>query len=124
MNIVACIGVAIVTSGCATLFGSKTADISMTSEPTAAEVYIEGERVGVTPMSMNMDNTESVAVTFKKEGYKDMTCMLTKKTGGGWVVLDILAGLVGIIIDAATGDWSQLPEHACHGVLPTQEAGS
>ena len=31
--------------------------------------------------------------------------MLTNRIGAGWVVLDILGGVVPVIIDAATGAW-------------------
>jgi hypothetical protein len=35
------------------------------------------------------------------------------KAGGGWIVLDVLAGLVPVIIDAATGEWSSVDEEDC-----------
>ena len=104
-------------AGCATLFGKHTKDLSLNSNPAGAEVYVNGNRVGVTPLTYQVPNNKAVNVTFKLDGHKDMTCNLTTSTGGGWVVLDILGGLVPVIIDAATGDWSQLTSNACNVTL-------
>ncbi len=90
----------------------------MNSEPQGAEVYVDGNRVGVSPVSVVLDNTKSHNVVFKKQGYKDVTCILSTKTGAGWVVIDILGGLVPLIIDAATGDWSQVSAKSCNVTLP------
>jgi len=110
-------GMVLLTS-CATLFASKSKGIPLVSEPQGAEVYLDGNRVGITPMNVSIDNGKSQVVTFKKAGYKDVTCQLTAKTGAGWVILDILGGLVPIIIDAATGDWKQVKESSCTLTLP------
>lgn len=108
---------AVATTGCATLFGSHTKDLSLVSNPVGAEVYVNGNRVGVTPLNYQVPNNKAANVTFKMDGHKDMTCTLQPSTGGGWVVLDILAGLVPVIIDAATGDWSQLKSSSCNVTL-------
>ena len=54
---------------------------------------------------------------FRKEGYKDATCTLAKGTGAGWVVFDVITGLVPIVIDAATNSWSQTKGATCSGAL-------
>ena len=81
--------------------------------------------MGVTPFTVKLSNTDPMTVTFKKDGYAEITCMLQPKTGAGWVVLDaalllfyIIPGLVAITVDAVTGDWSQIPVDGCHRVLP------
>ena len=35
-----------------------------------------------------------------------MGIKLDYSVGAGWIVLDFLAGLVGLIIDGATGNWN------------------
>jgi hypothetical protein len=111
----------LVLSGCATLFASKSKEIPLVSEPQAAEVLLDGNRVGLTPMTLKIDNGKSQVVTFRKAGYKDVSCQLNAKTGAGWVVLDILGGLIPIIIDAATGDWKQVKETNCTVTLPVAQ---
>lgn len=112
------LGAVIALSGCATLFSSKSKKIPLVSDPQGAEVFLNGNRVGVTPMNLKIDNGKSQTITFRKAGYKEVSCQLTAKTGAGWVILDVLAGLVPIIIDAATGDWSQVKESSCTVALP------
>ncbi len=115
------LGAAVLLSGCATLFASKSKELSLISDPQGAEVYINGSRVGVTPMNFRVDNNKPQTVTFRKAGHKEVSCHLTTKTGAGWIVLDVLAGLVPVIIDAATGDWKQLDGSSCSVALPPAE---
>ena len=55
-------------------------------------------------------NNFSAIVEFKKEGFKTITRNGTNKVGAGWVILDVLAGLIPVIIDAVTGAWYHLDE--------------
>ena len=73
-------------TGCASLFGSHQKDFSFTSAPIEAEVYLDNNRLGATPLKLKLDNHKAYVFTFKKAGYKDVSCTLTKSTGAGWVV--------------------------------------
>ena len=96
--------------GCATLFKGTNSHLGMHSNPTGAEVYINGKYVGKTPLSLKLSSKTSYAIEFKMEGYKSITRNVTNKVGAGWVILDVLGGLVPIIIDAVTGAWYDLSE--------------
>lgn len=100
--------------GCATLFNSGSANVPMSSDPTGAEVIVDGNRRGTTPVTLELDNNSKHTVVFQKEGYKDVTCELGTSVGAGWVVLDVLGGLAPIIIDAATGKWKSLNTKNCN----------
>ena len=105
-------------TGCATLFNGSQRTVSFNSNPVAAEVWIDGALRGMTPLSLDLDNHRSRTVTFRKEGHQDVACELTASVGAGWVILDVLGGLVPVIIDAATGAWKSLNKGACNVVLP------
>jgi len=94
--------------GCATLFKQKSRTVAFNSDPQGADIYINGNRMGKTPMPMNLSNLKAVTVTFKKEGYDDKTYIINTKVGGGWVVLDCLGGFIPVIIDAVTENWYNL----------------
>ena len=94
--------------GCATLFKQKERVVSFDSDPQGAIVYIDGNRMGKTPMPLKLSNLKSVTVTFKKEGYDDKTYIINTKVGGGWVVLDVIGGLIPVLIDACTENWYNL----------------
>jgi hypothetical protein len=112
------------TQGCASILGAKRKDFSMNSNPAGAEVWINGSRVGVTPMNYRVSNTKPLTVTYKMDGHQDVSCVFTPSTGGGWVILDVLTGLVPIVVDAATGNWSQLHESSCNLTLPAAAAAA
>ena len=42
---------------------------------------------------------------------------ITNHVGAGWIVLDVLCGLVPVIIDAATGAWCDLDQKNIKAVL-------
>lgn len=104
-------------TGCAAIFGSKQKEFDLRSTPSGAEVFLNGNRVGATPVKVKLSNQAEQTFVFRMEGYKEATCTLVKGTGAGWVVLDILGGLVPVVVDAATGSWSQTKGHACSGSL-------
>lgn len=105
--------------GCGTLFNSSTKAVAMSSTPNEAEIFIDGNRMGTTPVTLELDNQENHAVVFRKDGYQDVTCDIKTSVGAGYVILDILGGLVPIIIDAATGEWESLDTEVCNVNLPS-----
>lgn len=111
-------------AGCATLFNKDTRlnkdtrPIALVSTPAGAEVWMNGQRRGVTPITLELDNHNSHTVTFRKEGHREIVCQLTASVGTGWVILDVLGGLVPIIVDAATGAWKSLDQESCNAALP------
>jgi hypothetical protein len=114
-----------VLTGCAAVLGSKQKDFDLHSTPQGADVFLDGNRLGTTPVKVKLSNQAEHTFVFKKEGYKDATCTLAKGTGAGWVVFDVLTGLVPIVIDAATNSWSQTKGSTCSGALePVASTGA
>lgn len=99
------IAVFVFTSGCATIFTGTAQKINFSSEPTGAKVYIDGVEEGTTPLTASLKKGKEYNVDFKLKGYEDKTLRLTYSIGAGWVILDVLAGLVGVIVDAVTEAW-------------------
>ena len=108
---------ACLTTSCATVLGSKQHDFTFDSAPTGAQVFVDGNPVGSTPLTVNLSNTQSHSVVFRMEGYADIGCQLQKGTGAGWVIADVVFGIVPIVIDAATNNWSQTKTHECNQTL-------
>jgi hypothetical protein len=105
-------------AGCGALFNGATTPVSMNSNPIGAQVLLDGDPVGATPVTIDISVKEEHRVVFRMDGYGDVTCILNRSVGGGWVILDILGGLFPIIIDAATGSWYELSEDTCNVTLP------
>jgi hypothetical protein len=112
----------ILSYGCATLFKGSTDKVDFSSTPTQAEVFVNGQLMGKTPLQLKLQSKHSYNIEFRMEGYQTKTVVLNNSVGGGWVVLDILGGLIPIVIDAATGDWFSLDEDHVQAVLENQQA--
>jgi hypothetical protein len=108
---------ACLTTGCATVLSSKSHDFDFASTPAGAQVFVDGEPVGTTPLTVNLSNTKPHTVVFKKQGYADVGCQLNRGTGAGWVIADVVFGVVPLVIDAATNDWSHTKTHECNQTM-------
>ena len=102
---------------CGTLFNSKTSPVQMNSNPVGAEVLVNGNRMGTTPMSIDLSIKSEHTVVFRMAGRDEVTCIINRKVGAGWVILDVLGGLVPVIIDAATGSWYELDKNTCNATF-------
>jgi len=60
--------------------------------------------MGRTPINFNLITKKSYIIEFKFEG-QTKTITLNNHVGAGWIILDVLGGLIPVIIDAATGAW-------------------
>jgi hypothetical protein len=95
--------------GCGLIFGGTTQTIRATSSPDGVTVSTgTGGQDYRTPASLSLERKNSYTLTFSAPGYSSQKFDLQKSIRGGIVVLDVLCGLVGVVIDAATGAWYRL----------------
>ena len=104
-------------TSCATLFGLKSHSLSFTSNPDKAEVFINGERKGTTPVKLELDPKKTYSIEYRKDGYNPITKVVKGKIGIKWVVLDILGGFIPVIVDAATGNWYEFDQEIINSNL-------
>lgn len=103
--------------GCATLFKGTTEEVNFNSSPQKARVIVNGVDMGETPVALKLETKKTYTIEFRAEGYNPKTYTITNHVGAGWIILDVLAGLVGVIIDAATGAWYSLDQKNIDAVL-------
>jgi hypothetical protein len=108
-------------TGCATLFKGTSENVNMQSSPVQAEVFINGQLRGKTPLQLKLESKNNYAIEFRAEGYQPRVYNISSKVGAGWIVLDVLGGLVPVIIDAATGAWYKLDQDNINAVLEKQQ---
>jgi hypothetical protein len=117
-----CISVAF--SGCAAIFKGSNSNLNATSDPSGAKVYVNGELYGKTPINLRLKSSKTYTIEFKKEGYETVTRNISSSVGAGWIILDILGGLIPVIIDAATGSWYDLDQDHVNAILEKQQQES
>lgn len=103
--------VMISTTGCS-FFVSNSQSLNVMSEPSGAGVTINGNYIGATPVSTNINRHETAMVQVQLDGYRSASRMTDQRlsvTG----VLDIIGGilflipLLGLLSDGA---FKQEPE--------------
>jgi hypothetical protein len=97
-------------SGCATLFGPDKYDVYFDSEPQGADIRLNGSRVGKTPTSIPLKADKSYAAEFSLQGYPNVTAFINTKIAAKWIVLDIFAGIIGVVVDASSGSWNEFDQ--------------
>jgi len=121
LSILVLVSFVITFSGCAAIFKGSNSKLNLSSDPAGAKVYVNGNYYGTTPIRILLKSNETYTVEFRKEGYKTVTRNITNHVGAGWIVLDVLAGLVPVIIDAATGSWYELDQKNVNALLEKQQ---
>ena len=115
--------ICIILSSCALIFKGTKEEVRFGSDPQRAEVYINGVKMGETPFALKLVTKDTYAIEFRLEGYKSKSFQINNKVGAGWIILDILFGLVPVVIDAATGAWYSFDQKNIDAVLEKQQEG-
>ena len=107
INIVILVIFIINITGCATILKQKSVDVAVNTEPEGANVFLNGNRVGKTPITLNLPHKHSVVLVFRKDGYEEMSHRIDKHLVGGWLVVSFLCDVLPAGIDLATQSaWS------------------
>ncbi|MFN3412535.1 MAG: PEGA domain-containing protein [Thermoanaerobaculum sp.] len=88
---------------CASIIHGTRQSVGITSIPSAATVYDNGQLLGKTPMVAELSRKTDHRIRMELEGYEPYEMVLTRHVSG-WLFGNLLfGGLIGIIIDAADG---------------------
>ena len=90
-------------SGCCSIMQGTKQSVGISSTPTGAAVCVDNMACGVTPLIKDLKRGDEHIIKIEMQGYMPHEIALTKKVSG-WVWGNIVfGGLVGLIVDAATG---------------------
>lgn len=90
-------------SGCATIIKGTTQNIPVASDPTGADVTVDAQLYGQTPIDLSVKRKRDHLVTISKEGYHSKSIPIVKSVGGAVWGNIVAGGLIGWGIDASTG---------------------
>jgi len=112
--------------GCGAMFQGSNQTVEFQSAPSGATVSgSPGIGEYTTPASVKLSRKNSYDLTFTKEGYKAATAHIHATASFGYILLDVLfTGLVGVVVDAATGSWNNLSPQTLSVVLEKEEMGA
>lgn len=98
--------------GCATMFGEKNKTVRVITNPSAADIKINGADAGFSPIDIDLSWSERWGgglISIEKEGYKTATRRINTdfQLVGLWNILNFP---IGFIIDAATANMMKLQQ--------------
>ncbi len=102
---------------CAAIFKGTNTLVAFESHPQRAKVYVNDEYRGETPLKLLLKSNKTYTIRFEKEGYEPVVRTITNHVQAGWVILDVLGGLIPVVIDASTGAWYELDEKNVNAIL-------
>jgi hypothetical protein len=109
------LSLALFLSGCGVIFGGTSKTLSVVSTPTEARLTTEPLTGSfTTPATLTLQRKTAYTLVVWKEGYREAQFPIQKSMRVVPLVFDILfTGLIGVVVDAATGGWWDLqPEEA------------
>jgi len=72
--------VVLCTPGCASVVHGRTQLIAITSEPSGADVFLDEQQVGVTPLQLDVSRRPPHVLRFEKEGFAAQNIALKRGT--------------------------------------------
>ena len=90
-------------TSCATLINGKTQEVVINSSPAGADVTINNEYVGITPLDAKVVRKYDFDIILTKDGYVSVNKTYSKELDP--IVLGnlFIGGIPGLIIDLASG---------------------
>ncbi len=120
LAIVLCLSILL--SSCASIVNGSKDEVSIMSNPTAAEIFVNGRQMGPTPGIISLTRGEYHLVEIKKDGYAPIS-IRTSKSVSGWIFGNIICGgLIGLAIDFITGSAYDVEPDNIHVNLSTDQA--
>lgn len=103
-------------TGCGLILGGGSRQtIQVQASPADTKVSTSPETGEYNaPTTLDLKRNTDYTIRFAKDGYSPASIQLESHVRAGYVVADVLlTGLVGVVVDAASGGWSKLsPETA------------
>jgi hypothetical protein len=101
-----------ISSGCATIIHGTTQDIGITTDPSGADLLVDGNERYKSPTKITMKRKDDHMVEVSMDGYQKETVNLKSVVSGAVAGNIIAGGLIGWGIDAASGGQYRLvPEN-------------
>ncbi|WP_338376169.1 PEGA domain-containing protein [uncultured Flavobacterium sp.] len=94
---------------CGTLYAPKYNNVYVTSNPSGAQVEVEGDNKGITPIEISLLAKKSHNIHISKEGYKDSIINLESRVDSKFILMNNI-NVFYQLIDIISGDWKQIKE--------------
>lgn len=109
----------LVIAGCAAIIHGSHQDIAVNSVPNGAKVIVMGVHKATTPAVVTVKRSNpNIILKFEKEGYEPVEIALTRSVDA-WIVGNIIfGGVIGLIVDFASGSAYKINPNSITANLP------
>ncbi len=91
-------------ASCSTIFNGSKQNVKIESSTPEAEVYVNGNKEGLAPQTIKLKRGKTHLIEIKKDGFETYR-ISTEKSITGWFWGNIICGgLIGMVIDLASGN--------------------
>ncbi len=90
-------------TGCATIIHGTRQNVSISSSPSSANIWVDQSYAGQTPLCVDLKRNQSHCIRIELKGYEpcEVTC---NRQISGWLFGNLIfGGLPGLCIDAVSG---------------------
>jgi PEGA domain len=109
----------ILTQGCASIIKGTTQPIPIASDPSGADILLDGKAMGQTPKTLALKRKGTYVITIQKPGFEQQSVPIVRNIGGAVWGNAIAGGLIGWGVDAASGaQYNLSPESVSVKLLP------
>ncbi len=113
----ALISSALLLNSCATLLRKDTAQtVTFDPKPEKTLVFVNGEYIGQSPVSMEVDATQDYNVKYVNQSYVTEDFTMKKGVLNKWLLMDLVSlpvtAVVPLIVDWKTGAWNGVKTNA------------
>ncbi len=91
-------------SSCSSIFNGSTDSVRVISDPDQAEIIVDGVKYGPTPGVVSLQRGDSHVIEIIKDGYEPISIRTSNSITGWFWGNFICGGLLGFVIDLATGN--------------------
>jgi len=106
---------AVALTGCGSIVHGTTQKETFLSQPSSANVTIDGLSYGKTPATVKLERSNAHTVTISLPGYRPATIHFERKMSGWYFGNIVFGGVIGLIVDAADGAIYKLSPNAING---------
>ena len=118
----------LLSSGCATIVKGSSQTLTVDTKPPGATCVLDrkGEKIGAvnpTPGSLSVEkSSEAIAVSCNKDGFQESGATLTANFQPMTLGNILIGGVIGIIVDAASGAVAEYPPTVTLILVPSEFA--
>ncbi|MDH5668021.1 MAG: PEGA domain-containing protein [Nitrospira sp.] len=109
-------------SSCATIMDGESQTVTFNSNPNEVEIFMDGKRLGVTPLTLQIKREQNKMFIAKKEGYEEQQMVMSTRLNSWFWGNFITGGALGSTTDFASGAAHEYSPNNYYVTLTPQKA--